>query len=125
MTEFHGEEHSIQSSVGVSPQEKAGRVLHPEQNRLLSVREWARSQGFKDTFIFVGSIIAKYKQIGKAVPTSLAKVIGIQIKKAIIVKDMLVQGNVSRNKQRSSKNMNQIMFVKIIYKRLKMFHFVY
>ena len=41
-----------------------GRVLHPEQHRVVSVRECARSQGFPDTYRFYGSILDKHRQVG-------------------------------------------------------------
>lgn len=40
-----------------------GRVLHPEQNRVVSVRECARSQGFPDTYRFFGTILDKHRQV--------------------------------------------------------------
>ncbi len=40
---------------------KQGRVLHPEQNRVVSVRECARSQGFPDSFQFAGAVIDRHK----------------------------------------------------------------
>ncbi|CAG2100678.1 unnamed protein product, partial [Medioppia subpectinata] len=54
------------------PISKQGRVLHPNQNRIISVRESARSQGFPDHFILCGSVIDKYRQIGNAVPIPLS-----------------------------------------------------
>jgi len=65
------------------PMGKQGRVLHPEQHRVVSVRECARSQGFKDSFIFHGPIINKHRQIGNAVPPPMGKAIGHEIIKAI------------------------------------------
>ena len=40
-----------------------GRVLHPEQHRVVSVKECARSQGFPDTFRFFGNILDKHRQV--------------------------------------------------------------
>ena len=52
--------------------EKCG-VMHPLEDRPLSVREVARIQSFPDWFAFKGSTIqSKYKQIGNAVPPRLA-----------------------------------------------------
>ena len=45
------------------PMGKQGRVLHPEQNRLVSVRECARSQGFPDTYKFYGTVLDKHRQV--------------------------------------------------------------
>jgi DNA (cytosine-5)-methyltransferase 1 len=58
-------------------------VLHPEQNRVVSVRECARSQGFPDHFKFYGNIMDKHRQVGNAVPPPLGKAIGLEIKKAL------------------------------------------
>jgi len=49
--------------------------LHPEQNRMISIREGARLQSFSDNFIFWGTKTSQYKQIGNAVPPLLARVI--------------------------------------------------
>lgn len=67
-----------------SPMSTQGRVLHPSQDRIVSVRECARSQGFPDEHCFVGQIVEKYKQIGNAVPPPLAKAIGLEIKKSLM-----------------------------------------
>ncbi|CAH2980940.1 unnamed protein product [Chilo suppressalis] len=64
------------------PMGKQGRVLHPEQNRVVSVRECARSQGFPDTYLFAGSLQDKHRQIGNAVPPPLGAALGREIKKA-------------------------------------------
>ncbi len=50
-----------------------GCYIHPEQNRLISLREAARLQSFRDDFRFLGSRPSKYKQIGNAVPPLMAK----------------------------------------------------
>ncbi|CAI6366039.1 unnamed protein product [Macrosiphum euphorbiae] len=65
------------------PMGKQGRVLHPEQHRVVSVRECARSQGFNDSFIFCGSIFDKHRQIGNAVPPPMGTALGHAIIKAI------------------------------------------
>ena len=44
------------------PMGKQGRVLHPEQHRLVSVRECARSQGFPDHYNFYGNTVQKHRQ---------------------------------------------------------------
>jgi DNA (cytosine-5)-methyltransferase 1 len=46
-----------------------GRYAHPEQSRLLTVREMALLQGFPDSYVFPASSLAnRYRHIGDAVP---------------------------------------------------------
>lgn len=58
-----------------------GTYVHPIHERVLSVREAARFQGFKDNYYFYGNKTQHLKQIGNAVPTILAYQIGREIKK--------------------------------------------
>ena len=50
-------------------------LIHPTQNRGLSVREAARLQSFPDTFEFCGTLNKIQQQIGNAVPPLLAKAV--------------------------------------------------
>lgn len=59
-----------------SPVQKASMLCHPTQDRPLSVREYARIQQFPDDWVFSGSMMSKYRQIGNAVPVGLAKALG-------------------------------------------------
>ncbi|XP_073910198.1 DNA (cytosine-5)-methyltransferase 1 isoform X2 [Castor canadensis] len=68
------------------PMGKQGRVLHPEQHRVVSVRECARSQGFPDTYRLFGNILDRHRQVGNAVPPPLAKAIGLEIKLCVLAK---------------------------------------
>lgn len=56
-------------------------LIHPVENRGLSVREAARIQSFPDTFHFYGSIGFQQQQVGNSVPPLLAKEIFKQIMK--------------------------------------------
>ena len=60
-----------------------GCHIHPEQDRLISIREGARLQSFPDSYKFVGSKGAIYKQIGNAVPPLLGYVISKHLSKHI------------------------------------------
>ncbi len=59
-----------------------GRVIHPEQDRVISIRESARAQGFSDTVRFFGPQTRQYEQVGNAVPPPLGAALGAQILKA-------------------------------------------
>ncbi len=59
-----------------SPIQKASMLCHPKLNRPLSVHEYARLQQFPEDWCFTGTVAAKYRQIGNAVPIGLAKAIG-------------------------------------------------
>ena len=50
-------------------------LIHPYQDRGLSVREAARLQSFPDKFIFKGRLMSIQQQIGNAVPPLLAKAV--------------------------------------------------
>ena len=58
-------------------------LIHPLQDRLLSVREAARLQSFPDWYRFSGSISQQYQQIADAVPPFLAKQIAVHLGKLI------------------------------------------
>lgn len=62
-----------------APAQKQTERCHPEETRPLTVREYARIQTFPDNWIFEGSMSAKYKQIGNAVPVNLSFAVGRSI----------------------------------------------
>lgn len=66
-------------TLTTAPAMKQTERAHPEENRPLSYREYARIQTFPDNWKFIGSLNSKYKQIGNAVPVNLAKYIGYEI----------------------------------------------
>lgn len=59
-----------------APAQKQTERCHPLETRPLTVREYARIQTFPDYWDFQGTMSAKYKQIGNAVPVNLAWAIG-------------------------------------------------
>lgn len=67
-----------QPSVVISNYRKS-MLIHPHENRGISVREAARLQSFPDTFIFEGPLMHIQQQIGNAVPPLLAKAVFQQI----------------------------------------------
>lgn len=67
-----------QPSVVISNYRKS-MLIHPWEDRGISVREAARLQSFPDTFIFEGPLMHIQQQIGNAVPPLLAKAVFQQI----------------------------------------------
>ncbi|KAJ0239251.1 hypothetical protein HA466_0229320 [Hirschfeldia incana] len=53
--------------------------LHPEQDRVLTIREAARLQGFPDYFQFCGTVKQRYCQIGNAVAVSVSRALGYSL----------------------------------------------
>ena len=62
-----------------------GTFIHPEQDRLISMREAARLQSFTDRFRFLGSLSSRYKQIGNAVPPLLARAVATLLKPGLVI----------------------------------------
>lgn len=67
-----------QPSVVISNYRKS-MLIHPYEDRGISVREAARLQSFPDTFIFEGPLMHIQQQIGNAVPPLLSKAVFEQI----------------------------------------------
>lgn len=60
-----------------------GRYIHPEENRVLSLREGARLQGVPDTWDFIGHPTAIARQIGNGVPVALGTAVAKSVFDAI------------------------------------------
>lgn len=75
--------HFPTSTTDPQPMGKVGQVFHPEQDRIVSVRECARAQGFPDKHRFVGNVHNKHRQVGNAVPPPLAAALGRELRKAL------------------------------------------
>ena len=67
--------HNPAPTLVTSPSQMGTCICHPDETRPLTVREYARIQGFPDNWEFVGSTAQKYRMIGEAVPVELAKII--------------------------------------------------
>ena len=61
------------------PTNKANCLCHPAETRPLSVKEYARIQGFEDDWIFSGTLSQRYRLIGQATPVRLASAIAAKI----------------------------------------------
>jgi DNA (cytosine-5)-methyltransferase 1 len=57
-----------------------GRYIHPEQNRVISLREGARLQGIPDGWDFVGVPCQVSRQIGNSVPLPLGRAVARAIR---------------------------------------------
>jgi DNA (cytosine-5)-methyltransferase 1 len=71
------------NTIVSKPEPYWGRFIHPEQDRVLSVRECARAQSLPDAMAFAGNLKSKYLQVGNAVPPLLAGAIGKEIMRAM------------------------------------------
>ncbi len=69
-------------TLNTNPDSKATALCHPTETRPLSVREYARIQGFPDDWDLRGSTRQKYRQLGNAVPIPLAEALGFAIRSA-------------------------------------------
>ncbi|GKT33835.1 C-5 cytosine methyltransferase like protein [Aduncisulcus paluster] len=89
------------------PNHASTSLCHPEQVRVLSVKEYARIQEFPDGWIFCGKTSEKYLQIGNAVPVRLGKVT------AQVVSNLLdAMGNEKRSTYRNSKQPFRRVYIK-------------
>lgn len=57
-------------------------ILHPEQDRVFTVRENARLQGFPDYYKLTGPIKERYIQVGNAVAVPVARALGCALAQA-------------------------------------------
>ena len=63
-------------TLNTHPDYKATALCHPDELRPLSIQEYAKIQGFPNSWEFKGSTREKYRQIGNAVPVDMAEALG-------------------------------------------------
>ncbi|KAL5732060.1 DNA (cytosine-5-)-methyltransferase [Ranunculus cassubicifolius] len=66
----------IVTTVVTRPEPHNQRLLHPNQDRVLTVRENARLQGFPDHYKLSGPVKERYMQVGNAVAVPVACALG-------------------------------------------------
>ncbi|CAN6335937.1 unnamed protein product [Urochloa humidicola] len=76
----------VVGTVLTSPNARMQALIHPAQDRLLTIRESARLQGFPDSFRFRGTIKDRYRQIGNAVAVPVGRALGYALAMAILNK---------------------------------------
>ena len=89
-----------------------GRYLHPEQDRMLSVREMALLQGFPSDYYFEGPLSSKYNQIGDAVPPLVSGQIArsiIDIKTGGETIDTFRKSDVRRRREHIQVSLNHVL----------------
>lgn len=69
----------------------SGRYGHPQNDRLITIREAARIQSFTDDFKFTGTYIEKAHQIGNAVPSLFMYKLSEPILEALKFSDLINQ----------------------------------
>ncbi|KIO24073.1 hypothetical protein M407DRAFT_26509 [Tulasnella calospora MUT 4182] len=91
----------------LKPGNKQGRCLHPDQKRVLSVRECARAQGFPDDMKFCSGDddpTDMYRQIGNAVPVPLSEALARELRRTLLQSEL---DNKTRSSPASSHRMSE------------------
>lgn len=71
--------HKPAPTLLTSPSQKSTNIGHPFEDRPLSIEEYLAIQEFPEGYYVAGTLVQQYTQIGNAVPTRLAQVLGESI----------------------------------------------
>ncbi|KAL6864864.1 hypothetical protein ACP4OV_016015 [Aristida adscensionis] len=74
----------VVGTVLTCPNARMQALIHPAQDRLLTIRESARLQGFPDSFRFRGTVKDRYRQIGNAVAIPVGRALGYALAMAYL-----------------------------------------
>eukprot|EP00271_Cylindrocystis_brebissonii_P008671 TRINITY_DN23144_c0_g1_i1.p1 TRINITY_DN23144_c0_g1~~TRINITY_DN23144_c0_g1_i1.p1 ORF type:complete len:1126 (+),score=241.94 TRINITY_DN23144_c0_g1_i1:255-3632(+) len=77
-------------TVVTRPQPHNTAMLHPNQDRVLTVRENARLQGFPDNYRLFGNSSDRYCQVGNAVSVPAAQALGFALGRAALRREVLL-----------------------------------
>lgn len=75
--------HKPAPTLLTSPSQKSTNIGHPFEDRPLSIEEYLAIQEFPEGYHVAGTLSQQYTQIGNAVPTRLAQVLGESIIKML------------------------------------------
>ncbi|CAM0872582.1 unnamed protein product [Alopecurus aequalis] len=76
----------VVGTVLTCPNARMQALIHPAQDRLLTIRESARLQGFPDSYRFRGTVKDRYRQIGNAVAVPVGRALGYSLAMACLNK---------------------------------------
>jgi DNA (cytosine-5)-methyltransferase 1 len=86
----------VAPALTTRPDSKATMLIHPTEDRPLSVHEYARLQQFPDDWTFGGGVPQQYIQIGNAVPAGLAEALGRSLMRLLRRKKKASRGRLKR-----------------------------
>lgn len=79
-------------------------IIHPTEDRCLSIREVCRIQSFPDSYICKNSKTSQYQQLANAVPPKLAEHLALSI-------DSFLKKNLSLNSIKNENTLNKFKFI--------------
>lgn len=83
-------------TITTMPNHSSTSLCHPEETRVLSVRECAAIQEFPPEWSFFGSPSSQMKQVGNAVPARLGRVAGLVLDDLLSSNDSKQEGGIPR-----------------------------